>query len=106
MSDVQSVLGIDLDNLEWQDLALCVGMETNDHYDNYESNPRVARMVDQKCLSCPVMAQCLEAGTENGEWGVWGGIYLVSGRPDTNRNAHKTQDVWEEIKGRISDALL
>lgn len=106
MSDVQSVLGLDLEELEWQDLALCSGMDTNDHYDNYESNPRVATMVDQKCLSCPVMAQCLERGMENSEWGVWGGIYLVSGRLDNNRNSHKTQDVWNAIRERISDSVL
>lgn len=106
MSDVQSVLGLDLEELEWQDLSLCAGMPTNDFYDNYESNERVARVVDQACLSCPVMAQCLEWATENGEWGVWGGIYLTSGKPDTNRNSHKTQEVWQAIRERISDSVL
>lgn len=107
MSDVQSVLGIDLDELEWQDLALCDGtMPTNMFYDDYESDVNVARVVDQACLSCPVMAQCLQRGIENGEWGVWGGIYLTSGKPDMNRNIHKEQDVWEQIRERIGDAVL
>lgn len=98
-------LGIDVDELEWQDLALCAGMETNKFYDEYESNERVARMIDQACLSCPVLAQCLERGTENGEYGVWGGIYLTSGKPDNNRNSHKTPDIWEAIRERISDTV-
>ena len=100
---VLHVLGIDLDELEWQDLALCDGMNTNDFYDNYESNLVVAKAIDQACLSCPVMKQCLEAGTENNEWGVWGGIYLTSGKPDKNRNSHKTPEIWEEVRERISE---
>lgn len=106
MSDDLSVLGIDLEDLEWQDLALCKGMPTNDFHDNYESNERVARVIDQVCLSCPVMAQCLERGTENNEWGVWGAIYLTSGKPDVNRNSHKTQEVWDAVRERISDTVL
>jgi hypothetical protein len=101
MSDALSVLGLDLEALEWQDLALCDGMETNLFYDDYESDEQVALMIDQACLSCPVLAQCLERGVDNSEWGVWGGIYLVSGKPDMNRNAHKTQEIWQQIKERI-----
>ena len=104
--DVQSVLGVDLEDLAWQDLAICSSMPTNDFYDNYESNERVARTIDQVCLSCPVMAQCLERGMDNNEWGVWGGIWLTSGKPDTNRNKHKTQEVWDLIRERISDSVL
>lgn len=103
MSDALSELGLDLDELEWQDLALCNGMPTNLFYDDYEAEVAVAQVVDDACLSCPVMAQCLERGVDNSEWGVWGGIYLVSGRPDKNRNNHKTPDIWEEIKERVRD---
>lgn len=105
MYDVLSVLGLDPTELDWQDLAICAGMSTNDFHDNYESNPRVARMIDQVCLSCPVLPQCLEAGTENGEWGVWGGIYLTSGKPDSNRNSHKAPDIWEALRERISGGV-
>ena len=101
MSDVLAALGIDLETLEWQDLAICSGMDTNDFYENYESNERVAKMIDQACLSCPVMKQCLEAGTINGEHGVWGGIYLTAGKRDKNRNSHKTEAVWEAVRERI-----
>jgi hypothetical protein len=101
-NDALSELGIDLENLEWQDLALCDGtMPTNMFYDDYEADERVARVVDAACLSCPVMVQCLQRGVENKEWGVWGGIYLTSGTQDTNRNSHKTQETWEEIRSRI-----
>lgn len=106
MSDVLSALGIDLEELSWQDLALCDGMPTNMFYDDYESDENVAKVVDEACLSCPVLVQCLDRGIDNGEWGVWGGIYLTSGKPDTNRNAHKTQEVWEQIRERIGESVL
>lgn len=106
MSDALSVLGIDLEELEWQDLALCENMPTNWFYDDYESDVQVANTVDEACLSCPVLAQCLQRGTENGEWGVWGGIYLTSGKPDKNRNSHKSTDVWGQLRERIGDSVL
>lgn len=100
---LRELLGIDPEELEWQDFGLCRGDETNDHYDNYESDTQVAKIIDDKCLSCPVMKQCLQWGMENNEWGVWGGIYLTSGKPDTNRNSHKTQDTWNAIREKIND---
>ena len=108
MSSVLSEqLGLDLEDIEWQDLALCDGgFQTNDFYDNYEVNESVAKAVDEACLSCPVMAQCLQFGIENGEWGVWGGIYLTSGKMDENKNAHKTPEVWQAIRERIGDSVL
>jgi hypothetical protein len=106
MSSELSLLGIDLDDLEWKDFALCQGRPTNEHYDDYESDENIAKIVDERCLSCPVMVQCLQRGMDNGEWGVWGGIYLVSGKKDTNKNAHKTQDVWDEIRKKIGENAL
>lgn len=103
MSDVQSILGVDLEDLEWQDLAVCKGVKTNKFYDDYESDVQTAFMIDDMCLSCPVMNACLSHGTDNSEWGVWGGIFLSSGKPDENKNSHKTEQVWTEIKGRITD---
>ena len=108
MSSVPSELGFDIEDLEWQDLSLCRAseMDTVLFYDAYETSPSVARSVDDACLSCPVLAQCLQDGVENSEWGVWGGIYLTSGKPDTNKNAHKSPEVWDAIKERIGDIVL
>jgi hypothetical protein len=104
--DVLSVLGIDLEELEWQDLALCRDLETNLFYDDYESDESVAKTVDQACFSCPVQAQCLEWAVRNNEWGVWGGIYLTAGKPDKNRNSHKTKHDWDAIKEVIGGNAL
>lgn len=106
MLDALSDLGIDLEELELFDLALCKNAPTNEHYDDYESDPQVAMLTDARCLSCPIMVQCLERGMDSGEWGVWGAIYLTSGKPDKNRNAHKTEAVWDEIRKRIGGKSL
>jgi hypothetical protein len=53
------------------------------------------------CLSCPVRKECLQAGVENNEWGVWGGVFLTAGKPDQNKNSHKTPEVWEQIREGI-----
>lgn len=105
-SSVQNVLGIDLEDLEWYDLALCQGEDHNLFYDDYEADEQVANTIDQMCLSCPVMQQCLSRGVDRSEWGVWGGIYLTSGKPDTSRNSHKTPDIWKAIRQRIGTESL
>lgn len=97
-------LGIDIENEEftWERLALCAGMPTNLFYDDYESDPIIAVQVDEACLVCPVMSICANVGRENKEYGVWGGVYFNgSGKPDKNRNAHKTPEVWTRIRERI-----
>lgn len=100
MYDLIRVLGVDPDDLEWHDLAMCAGMDREDFYDNYESNPNTAKLIDEVCLSCPVIRECLRAGVENGEYGVWGGFYLNAGNVDPNRNAHKTKEVVKRLKER------
>lgn len=105
MYDVIRALGLDLEDISWQDLALCGDMDTNLFYDEYESDEQIATMVDQACLSCPVLQQCLQFGVDNGEWGVWGGIFLTAGKPDKNRNAHKTPEVWKGLKERIGNTV-
>lgn len=103
MSSVLDALGIDADELKWQDLVACNQMDINLFFDDYEADENVAKMIDEACLSCPVMSQCLKQGMDNGEWGVWGGIFLTSGKPDKKKNAHKTPEVWDEIRSRIID---
>lgn len=102
ISSVLDALGLNLEDLDWQDLAICQGQDTWRWYEGYESSPRVAQLTDEICLSCPVRRECLEAGIENGEDGCWGGVYLKAGRVDKERNAHKTPEVWEAIREGIT----
>lgn len=88
--------------LEWYHVSVCQGMRTNWFYDDYEADPMFAQVMDSICLSCPVRQMCLREGVENQEYGLWGGVYLNNGKTDEARNAHKTEDIWEQIRGGIS----
>jgi hypothetical protein len=98
MSSILSNLGVDEEDFDWYDLAVCRGMDTNLFYDKYEADPNIAKNIDEACLSCPVIAVCYKAGQENDEYGVWGGVYLTSGSIDKSKNLHKTQDLWKRLK--------
>jgi hypothetical protein len=100
------------DDLSWYHLAICKGMndrrnkdEAEPHldyfYEGYEDDPVFAATMDSICLSCPVRALCLREGVENGEYGLWGGVYLDNGKPDQKKNAHKTDEVWAKIRAGI-----
>lgn len=101
-TSIFAALGLDEDELEWTDLALCRGMSTDLFYDDYD-NEQISHMVDEGCLSCPVIKQCALAGINNNETGVWGGVYLNAGKPDPNKNKYKTPETWKEIKERLSE---
>lgn len=94
-------LGLDPDNFEWWDLSSCQNMELKDFYERYEEDEVHAKNLDQVCFHCPVQRECLREGIENKEWGVWGGLYLVNGVVDKNRNAHKSDEDWEMVKHAI-----
>lgn len=99
-------LGLDPAELEWQDLALCRGAVTSPEddifFDRYESDIETARAADQMCLHCPVIRQCFFSGPSAGP-GLRGGVYWNNaGKPDKNKNAHKTEEVWNEIHTRVS----
>lgn len=95
-------LGLDPEHLEWFQLSLCDGMEIVWFYDLYESDPEIARAVDDTCLACPVIKECGMRGV-SGEFGVWGGIYWAgNGKPDRAKNSHKTPDVWKMIAEKCS----
>ena len=100
MSRILDELGIDKDDLVWTDLAACQNLPTNNFFETYETDTILAKSIDDMCLVCPVAKQCLEAGMENDEYGVWGGVYLSLGTPDKTRNAHKTPEYWKKWKAK------
>ncbi len=103
MSSLLDELGLDPEDFEWTDLALCQGMPTETFYENYESDQQSALAADEACLRCPVMKQCFFKGSD-GQHGVWGGVYWNgSGRPDKNKNSHKTDDTWQEIYDKVGN---
>lgn len=102
MSSLLNELGIDPDDFEWRDLALCRNMRITApgedvFYDKYESDSESAKAADQICLHCPVIQQCFFEGAQ-GQTGVWGGVYWNgSGKPDKNKNNHKTEEDWDNL---------
>ena len=85
------------DDLKWYHFSSCQNLDINLFYDDYESDPVLAANVDDICVTCPVRAICRQEGEDNGETGVWGGVYLTNGKKDTTRNAHKTTYVWNIV---------
>lgn len=97
--------GIDEDDFQWQDLALCrqlpedlLSGEDNCFFDKYEADRVVAKQIDEFCLTCPVISACAEHAQNSEESGVWGGIYWNRGKIDRNKNNHKSQEVRKRIK--------
>ena len=97
-----SGLFVQTDRVDWKSHGLCKNADTEWFYDVYEQSEPVANAIDSMCLACPFLRICSTHGQENGEWGVWGGIYWNgAGKPDKNRNSHKTEEWWEEFRARI-----
>ena len=88
---------------EWVAKARCRAVDIEIFFDKYEEDPDLAKVVDSSiCLNCPVIKDCFNHGTTNSEWGVWGGVYLVDGEINQQKNVHKTKDVWEKILEAVS----
>lgn len=100
MSNILNDLGVDVDDLDWTDLAACSGMPAEFFFDTYEIDQTLAKNIDEMCLVCPVAKQCLATGVEGDEYGVWGGAYLTLGDVDKTRNSHKTPEVWKRWKSK------
>jgi hypothetical protein len=98
MSSILNDLGLDKDEFDWFDLAICRGMDTNLFFDKYETDINIAKNIDEACMSCPVAKICFQTGVNNSEYGVWGGVYLSAGSVDNSKNVHKTAEVWKRIR--------
>lgn len=81
---------------EWRDDALCEGYDTNLFFDKYEENEKLRSAIDNLCSTCPVARQCFATGISNKEWGVWGGVYLETGKISKEFNSHKDKVAWSE----------
>ena len=75
----------------------CLNMDTNLFFEKYEEDSIVAESVDTLCSQCPAQRQCLAYAVSNQEWGVWGGVYLESGKISKEFNKHKNNDTWFKI---------
>ena len=93
---------------EWRLKAKCAGLDVNLFFEKYEEDPKLAYTIDTTvCLHCPVIKECFEYATQMQEPyranGVFGGVFFVDGEISKSRNAHKTQEVWEEILAAVQN---
>jgi hypothetical protein len=88
---------------EWIVKANCRSVDRELFFDKYEEDSDLAIVVDNICLTCPVIKDCFDHATNNSEWGVWGGVYLVDGEINPTRNAHKTNEIWQEILAAVGE---
>jgi hypothetical protein len=87
------------DDFDWRKIASCASYgDPQLFFEAYEFDHHTARQVDEICLHCPVIRQCLRTGKEGGDTGVWGGIYLKNGKYARPENKHKTQAKWQQLK--------
>ena len=87
---------------KFDEKALCLNMDTNLFFDQYEENQEVSKKVDLLCIKCPAQRQCLAYGVSNSEWGVWGGVYLEGGKISKEFNSHKEKTDWFSIWSGIT----
>jgi hypothetical protein len=98
MSNILDSYGYNEDDIEWQDLSACLGMDTSLFFEKYELDVQIAKAIDQCCFTCPVRKMCYQAGIDGSEYGVWGGVYMTLGKPDKTKNEHKTKEIWKQVK--------
>lgn len=97
-------LGIDPEDMTWEDWAACRGAGWDAFFVNDDERPgyettSIAKAVDSMCFSCPVQYACGQYGMQNRLEGVWGGVYLSPrGKPDRKRNEHKSESDWKRLK--------
>jgi hypothetical protein len=91
------------DDYSWQALSTCQNVANKEwFFSEYESDEDTAKQVDQLCIHCPVFKECAMSALKNKESGVWAGIYWDgTGKPDKKRNAHKTEEVWFDIRSML-----
>lgn len=87
---------------KFDEKALCLNMDTNLFFDQYEEDSEVSKRVDLLCISCPAQRQCLAYGVSNSEWGVWGGVYLEGGKISKEFNSHKEKKDWFNVWSNIT----
>jgi hypothetical protein len=87
---------------KFDEKALCLNMDTNLFFDQYEEDREVSKRVDLLCIKCPAQRQCLAYGVSNSEWGVWGGVYLEGGKISKEFNIHKEKTDWFDVWSGIT----
>ncbi len=73
--------------MSWTELAACIGQPTEVFFPDHGNGAAEAKRI---CATCPVTAQCREAGA-NESYGVWGGEDLSARRGLSSKRAVTVQ---------------
>ncbi|MGX2996873.1 WhiB family transcriptional regulator [Streptomyces sp. JNUCC 64] len=72
IESVETVEGMDEEELGWQERALCAQTDPESFFPEKGGSTREAKKV---CLACEVRSECLEYALANDErFGIWGGL--------------------------------
>ncbi|MER5494617.1 WhiB family transcriptional regulator [Streptomyces sp. NPDC002454] len=72
IESVDTVEGMDEEELGWQERALCAQTDPESFFPEKGGSTREAKKV---CLACEVRSECLEYALANDErFGIWGGL--------------------------------
>lgn len=85
-----------MDRHEWKNSASCKDYDVNLFFDKYEENENLRQAIDKICSNCPIARECFSVGISQKEWGVWGGVYLESGKISREFNRHRSKADWAE----------
>lgn len=85
-----------MDRHKWKESGSCVSYDTNLFFDKYEEEENLRPAIEKVCGGCPVQRQCFAVGVSQKEWGVWGGIYLESGKISREFSRHRSKEDWAE----------
>ena len=102
-------LGLDPDNVRWEDLASCKNLPDamiNLFFDDYEEDEIFAREADQICLACPVIKQCLEDGMNNQQEYVVRYLPAESDSGLFGGNSNWRGPIWMPVNFAIIRALI
>ena len=103
MNDILNELGVDEDDLNWQDLAYCKTIDPKYFDRYYQDSPHLRPVVDDMCMSCPVLKECGIAAVTNRESYVWAATFFDNGVPVPEMNDHKTEDFKRRLRERIRE---
>jgi hypothetical protein len=76
--------------------ALCKDFDVNLFFDKYEEDLLLRPAIDEMCSACPVARQCFAVGVSQKSSGVWGGVYLDTGKISREFSRHRSKAQWGE----------
>jgi hypothetical protein len=103
VNEILNEFGIDEADVDWKDFAYCKSIDPR-YFDRfYQDTPKLRPIVDDLCLSCPVLKECGIAAVTNRESYVWAGTFFDNGVPVPEMNDHKTEEFKNRLKERIRE---